>query len=75
MIFHNYDPEFNGNLRVQDTAARLSLSDYVYKKLWLKVLKCKDSFQHKMMYDGVTFIVRYICEILNVDTSTKVRNF
>ena len=75
MMQHNYASEFSGGLRVQDTATRLSFTDYAFKNLWLKVLKCKDNFQHKMMHDGVTYIVWPVGEILNVDDSTKVRNF
>ena len=63
MVQHNFDSEFNGDLRVHDTPARLSLSDYAHKNLWLKFLKRKDNFQHKMMHDGVTSIVWPVGEI------------
>ena len=75
MIQLNYYSEFNGDSHVQDTASRLSLWDYAYQNLWLKVLKRKDNFQHKMMHDGVTYIVWPIGEILNANNSSKVRNF
>ena len=44
MIQHDYNSEFNGDLRVQDTAARLSLSEYAHQNLWLKVLKRENKF-------------------------------
>ena len=37
MVQHNFGSELNGDLRVQDTSARLYFSDYAYKNLWLKV--------------------------------------
>ena len=44
MLQYNFESDFDGDLRVQDTAARLCLSEYAYKNLWLKVLKHKDKF-------------------------------
>ena len=71
MIQHKYESEFNGDLSIQDTAARQSLSQYAYENLWLKVLKRKDKFQHKMMNDGITNCVWPVGEMLSVDNLTK----
>ena len=72
---HKYDSDFNGDLRTQDTAARVFLSEYAYKNLWLIALKNKDKFQHKMMNDCVTHCVWPVGEMLSVDNVTKFRNF
>ena len=48
---NNYS-DFNGDLYVQHTSAHLSLSDYAYTHLWLKVLKRRDKLQYKMMNDS-----------------------
>ena len=74
MIQHNYISDFNGDLRMQDTVAHLSLSDYDYESLWMKLLKRNGKFQCKIINDGLTHMVWLVGEVLSVDNSTKFRN-